>query len=65
MFLTGNPSEEYTETTRKKRIETFESFSQEASSRRVLFDTGKVDVTPWQSDLLNEYLYAIVVRSGL
>jgi hypothetical protein len=65
MFLADNPSEEYTETTRTKRIETFESFNQETSSHRVLFDTGKADVTPWQSDLLNEYLYAVVTRSGL
>lgn len=65
MFLADNPSEYYAETTRTTRSETFESFSQEASSQRVLFDTGKADVTPWQSDLLNEYLYGIVVRSGL
>ena len=31
---------------------------------RVLFATAANEVTAWESDLLNEYLFGIVVRSG-
>jgi len=64
MFLADNPPETYTDTTRSKRDETYQSFASESSSHRVLFDTGKADVSAWQSDLLNEYLVEIVARSG-
>jgi hypothetical protein len=65
MFLTDNPPEDYTETTRTNRVQTFESLSHEDSSHRVLFATGSPDVAPLESDMLNEYLYTIIVRSGL
>ena len=65
MFLTDHPSEMYNETTRAKRVQTFKSLSQEVSGHRVLFATGSQDVEAWESDILNEYLHSIVVRSGL
>ena len=65
MFLTGQPSEVYFQKTKRKRVQSFESLSQEISTHRVLFVTGSSDVDAWQSDLLNEYLQKIVVRSGL
>ena len=65
MFLTDNPPETYDETTRTTNVQTFESLSQEDSSHRVLFATGSSDVTAWASDMLNEYLFGVVTRSGL
>jgi hypothetical protein len=65
MFLADSPAETYIDTTLSKRTQTFDSLGKESSGQRVLFDTGKSAVTPWQSDLLNEYLLGITVRSGL
>ena len=65
MFLTDNPSETFLETTKSTRMQQFESFDQEKSAHRMHFDTGSAAVGAWESDLLNEYLYGIVTRSGL
>jgi hypothetical protein len=65
MFLTDNPSEEYTEVTHAKQTQTYESLGQESSAHRLFFETAKDEVTPWQSDMLNEYLVGIVTHSGL
>jgi hypothetical protein len=65
MFLVDNPSEEYTEITRTKRTQTYESLASESTTHRVFFATEADQVTAWQSDMLNEYLLGIVNHSGL
>lgn len=65
MFLADNPLESYTEISRVKHTQTFESLSLESASHRVFFETGSSEVNSWESDGLNAYLFAIVTRSGL
>lgn len=64
MFLSDNPSEEYTEVTRTKRTQMYESLDSESTTHRVLFATQADGVTAWESDMLNEYLVGIVRQSG-
>jgi hypothetical protein len=64
MFLIDNPSEEYTETTRTKRTQTYESLGLESTGHRVFFATEADEVTARESDKLNKYLVGIVDRSG-
>jgi hypothetical protein len=65
MFLIDNPSAEYTEVTRTKRTQTYESLASESTTHRVFFATRADNVTAWESAMLNEYLLCIVNRSGL
>jgi hypothetical protein len=65
MFLADNPSEDYYETTRHLRVQTFESLGQESSTHQVLFETGEAGLTQSEAEILSSYLSAIVERSGL
>lgn len=66
VFLTNQPDEEYTKVTRVGRqLPPRESFASETTTHRVFFATGSDKVTALESNLLKEYLIAIVNRSGL
>lgn len=65
MYLTDNPSEQYTEVTHSKSTQTYEALASQSTTHRVFFATEADQVSAWESDRLYKYLVGIVNNSGL